>query len=727
MPETGEENGVKSALKQYCDKTGIILFFVLLAGLGLSLYTGLLFIAFIFVLLAGIALFSHQQVVSQRKYDHDLLYATLDCCPEGVLFLDKELKCSYCNRQAAVILGMRPDEIKGCELISLIGRETEAAALNSEIETVERVIRTGGQETVFESFFYRREKTPFPVEYRVSAIADGKKNVGALLFFQDVTAQRRLEGLLNEKVDVLEGLEKRGKIGFWEWNIARRELNISKQFRNYLSCELKESVLDDERFLHYVHPDDRPLFNEKLRNSLFSQRVIEITFRTLPEKGYSNVLHCFGRTDYDHLNKPLKVNGFCIDVSERTHLETRIQTQEQELEELKSKPQLSERSPHSVDVLRFLTGMSHDLRTPLNSILGFAQLHLQQYSEIGGNALERQNCQRIIDSGKHLLQLISDVIDYAKIEARELSLSVESCSLAGIVRESFEICNLEASQKKVDLSLGPRLTDDIIWIIGDRDRLRQVIVNLLSHIIGFCKGGEQVKIRCESMADGMMLARIIDVNRVIAPDKVLPIFSDVEPQGPQRKMQEMELRLAIAKQLIEQMEGTLLFESDVEEGNVFSLYLRPGEAGKEPAVEAEAEKEMPVLPSESISQEVKEYTLLYIEDNAANRQLVKSVLKKNVNYMLLEAEDGASGLVLARQKTPHCILLDLNLPDMSGYDVIENLKKDPLTSTIPVIALSGDVSPDEKEAAHEAGFDSFINKPINVAEFRQTVGRILTQ
>lgn len=721
--DTEKEEGVKEALQRYFDKTGILLFLVLLTGIAFSVYTGFYPAAAVFILLVVIAVLFHQQVVVQSDNEHDLLYSTLDGCPDGVLVLDSGLTCSYCNEQACIMLGLSAAEICGRELPSLICDEGEAAALSQEIETVERVIRTGGLETVFEATFYRRGKTPYPVEYRVSAIMKGKKVAGALLFFQDVTAQRRIEALLNEKVDVLEGLEKRGKIGFWEWDIVKKELYMSKQFRRFLSADLKEPVIDDSRFLQYVHGDDLSFFNDRLKSLLASHRIIEITFRTLPQQGDITVLHCFGRTEYGQMNQPLKVNGFCLDITEKKGLESRIAVLEQELAGLKNRPHAGERSPHAVDTLRFLTGMSHDLRTPLNSILGFAQLHLQKSCEAGGDMLEQQNCQRIIESGKHLLQLISDVIDYAKIEAKELSLTMGSYSLAGIVRESLEICAVDADHKAVRLILEQSKSENEIWIRVDRDRLRQVIVNLVTHIIVFCKGRESILIRYASTENGLVKIEIIDCGHVIPLDKVLPIFSEVDSREQQRKMQEMELKLAIAKRLVEQMEGALLLESDTMKGNAFSLQVKPGEAGVEPV----AEQVLPVSQTGSPVEVGSEYSILYIEDNAANRQLVKSVLKRNINYILLEAENGAAGLALAKEKRPDCILLDLNLPDMSGYDVIEDLKKDPLTSTIPVIALSGEVSPEEKENAQQAGFDSFIGKPINVAEFRQTVDRVLAR
>jgi len=713
---------VKEALKMYLDKTGVILLFVMLAGMLLSFYMDLYPAAAVFALLALAVFISYRQITLQSRNSNVLLYSALDGCPDGVLLLDTDLTCSYCNEQACAVLGLEASEIQGTELASLICNEKDGAALNHDIEIVERVMRTGGRESVFEATFYRKREAAFPVEYRVSAVINGQTPSGVLLFFQDVTAQRRIESLLNEKVDVLEGLEKRGKIGFWEWDIAKKELSMSKQFRHYLSYDLKEPVMKDSRVFRYIHTEDLPLFREKIRSALAGHPIVEITLRTLPQKGNINVLHFFGRTEYDQLNKPLKVNGFCFDVTEKTYLATHIKRLEQELKSLKNRPQLLERNPHSVDTLRFITGMSHDLRTPLNSILGFAQLHLQKSCESESDVLEQQNCHRIIESGKHLLQLISDVIDYAKIEAKELTLTIDSYVLAGIIRESLEVCDVEAKHREVALTFDPPAAEEV-WVTVDRDRMRQALVNLLSHILAFCSGGEKVVIRYGVTDSGMVKIEIVDVNNVIPLDKVMPIFSDMDPQGVQRKMQEMELKLAIAKRLVEQMDCTLQLERDTVKGNVFSLQLKLGKAGENTITET-------LSSAQHVGQQeqaAKEYTILYIEDNAANRQLVKSVLKKNVNYLLLEAENGAAGLALAQEKVVHCILLDLNLPDMTGYQVIEDLKKNPLTSTIPVIALSGEVSPEEKEATQRAGFDSFIGKPINVAEFRQTVDRFLAR
>ena len=354
----------------------------------------------------------------------------------------------------------------------------------------------------------------------------------------------------------------------------------------------------------------------------------------------------------------------------------------------------------------FLSRMSHELRTPLNAILGFGQLleidrpTPRQMDAIG----------HILKGGRHLLGLVNEVLDLARVEAGHMSFSPEPVNACQVFQESADLLRPLAEQR------GLRLESDFgaeenNWVVADRQRLKQILVNLLSNAVKFNRPGGTVAATCLRTAAGSVRLAVRDTGPGIAPGDQERIFSAFERLGADRAgVEGTGLGLALARRLAELMQGRLEVESVVGEGSVFCLEL-PAAAAPEPL---RLEPRPGWLPTAA---HAPARTVLYIEDNLSNYNLVEYIFADRPGLRLLPAIRGEIGLKLAREQQPDLILLDLDLPDLHGREVLKSLRADPLTRKTPVVVISANAMPRMVEQTLAAGAKAYLTKPINVRDF----------
>jgi PAS domain S-box-containing protein len=349
----------------------------------------------------------------------------------------------------------------------------------------------------------------------------------------------------------------------------------------------------------------------------------------------------------------------------------------------------------------FLSRMSHELRTPLNAILGFAQL-----LELEG--LEPQQIERvdhILAGGRHLLGLIDEVLDIARIEAAELSLSLEPVDATEVVLEALALVGPLAAERAVALERPPFVP---VHVLADRQRLKQVVLNLLSNAIKYNRRGGSVRVECTPGTMGRTTISVADTGRGIESSGLERLFEPFERLGAEATgVEGTGLGLALSRRLVEAMGGTIGAESIVGEGSTFRVELqgaeappeRPGLAVAEPSARAGA----PVAG-----------TVLYIEDNVSNVRLLEAILALRPGVELIPAMQGRLGLELARKHRPDLVLLDLNLPDMSGDDVLRDLWADEATRGVPVVVLSADATRAQVRRLLGAGAREYLTKPFDI-------------
>jgi signal transduction histidine kinase/DNA-binding response OmpR family regulator len=355
----------------------------------------------------------------------------------------------------------------------------------------------------------------------------------------------------------------------------------------------------------------------------------------------------------------------------------------------------------------FLSRMSHELRTPLNSILGFAQL-----LGLADLAVPHQNhVQQILKGGYHLLELINEVLDLARIEAGRLSMSPEPVQIKDAVKEALDLVRPIASSRNITLSVDFSAYGDR-FVQADRQRLKQVLLNLLSNAIKFNRSNGLVVLRFEETRHQRLHIEIADTGSGIDDEGLKKIFIPFERLGADRNAVEgTGLGLALSKRMIEAMGGTIGVESTVGVGSRFYFEL----SLVDHAVTRMEQREAPAAPSQHHDASPRG-TVLYIEDNLANIRLMSEILARYPGVRLLEAMQGKLGLDLANTHTPDWILLDVHLPDMSGEDVLHSLLGDARTQKIPVTVLSADATPSQINRLKAAGAREYLTKPLNVKQ-----------
>ncbi|MDO8331395.1 MAG: ATP-binding protein [Fluviicoccus sp.] len=396
------------------------------------------------------------------------------------------------------------------------------------------------------------------------------------------------------------------------------------------------------------------------------------------------------------------------DITERMRLDDLLKSKNTELQNarlLADKANLAKSD--------FLSSMSHELRTPLSAILGFTQLLESGSPEPTAN--QRRNLDQILKAGWYLLELVNEILDLALIESGKLSMSLEPLSLAEVMQECRAMVEPMAQQRGIRLTF-PRFNLPF-YVRADRTRLKQVLVNLLSNAIKYNTPEGSVVVSCAAGAEGHIFVCVRDTGLGLAPEKLEQLFQPFNRLGQEGGAEEgTGIGLVVSKRLMELMGGRIGVESDVGQGSEFRIELMLTDVPRAIAPAAQAPAAVEVT-----ARSAAQLTMLYVEDNPANRLLVEEIMTRRPHIRLLSAVDGQGGMDMARIHRPDVILMDINLPGINGYQARRLLATDPLTRHIPVLALSANAMRHDIEKGLEAGFFRYLTKPIKVAEFLEAL------
>ena len=365
----------------------------------------------------------------------------------------------------------------------------------------------------------------------------------------------------------------------------------------------------------------------------------------------------------------------------------------------------------------FLSSMSHELRTPLNAILGFSQL--LEASTPPPTATQMVRIHEITKAGWYLLELINQILDLAVIESGKLTLSQEPVSLIDVLRECQTMTELQAQQRDIHINFLPF---DHSWRVNaDRTRFKQALVNLLSNAIKYNCLHETVEVACTLSPPERIRISIKDGGAGLPPEKLAQLFQPFNRLGQENgAMEGTGIGLVVTKRLVELMGGAIGVESIVGMGSEFWIELIRNVT---PQIADDT-----TIPSE-LTQHAQEnaapYSLLYVEDNQANLMLVDHIMEDRPQIRMLSARNGSIGVALARAHLPTVILMDINLPGISGFQALKILREDPVTAHIPVVALSANAMPLDIEKGLAAGFFAYLTKPVKVKELLTTLDNAL--
>jgi PAS domain S-box-containing protein len=576
-----------------------------------------------------------------------------------------------------------------------------------------------GIEDIYELTYIRKDGSRFPAVVSVTALRDAQDAIiGYLLIGTDNTARKQVEAeqklldqrlrdqqfytrsLIESNIDAIMTTDPSGII-----------TDVNKQMEVLTGCTRDELI--GAPFKSCFTDPERAEAAIKLVLSEKKVTNYELTARA--KDGKETVVSYNATTFYDRDRRLQGVFAAARDVTERKRLDQVLQEKNVELESARSVAEKANLAKSD-----FLSSMSHELRSPLNAILGFAQL-MESASPLPTDS-QKESIAQILQAGWHLLKLINEILDLAVIESGKVSLSPESVSLAEVMSECQAMMEPQAQQRGISMTF-PQFDDDAPFFVkADRTRLKQIIINLLSNAIKYNKEQGTIIVGCTVSAPERIRITVADTGAGLPPEKLAQLFQPFNRLGQEAgAVAGTGIGLVVTKRLAELMEGAFGVESTVGVGSVFWCELNSAAAPQLAVQSGEAEASVPPQLPASASRR----TLLYVEDNPANMKLVEQLIARYPDIRLVTAVNGTLGIKLARATQPKVILMDINLPGISGIEALKILREDPATAHIPVVALSANVMPRDIAKGLEAGFFRYITKPIKVKEFMDTLNMAL--
>ena len=574
-----------------------------------------------------------------------------------------------------------------------------------------------GIEDIYELTYIRKDGSRFPAVVSVTALRDAQGVIiGYLLIGTDNTARKQIEAeqkkldqrlrdqqfytrsLIESNIDALMMADPLGII-----------TDVNKQMEALTGCTRDELI--GAPFKNFF--TDPELAEASIKLVLSEKKVANYELTARARDGKETVVSYNATTFYDRDRKLQGVFAAARDITERKRFEQALHVTNVELESAKSVAEKANLAKSD-----FLSSMSHELRSPLNAILGFAQL-MESASPAPTDA-QKENIAQILQAGWHLLKLINEILDLAIIESGKVSLSPESVSLAEVMAECQSMMEPQARLRGIRMTF-PQF-ENPIFVKADRTRLKQIIINLLSNAIKYNKEQGTVVVECTVSAPNRIRISVADTGAGLSPKKLAQLFQPFNRLGQEAGgVAGTGIGLVVTKRLAELMPGALGVKSTVGVGSVFWCELNSAAAPQHEGQIAEVEASVPVQLPTGMPQR----TLLYVEDNPTNMKLVEQLIARRPDIRLLTAVNGTLGIEVARTSQPAAILMDINLPDISGIEALKILRKDPATAHIPVVALSANAMPRDIAIGLKTGFFHYLTKPIQVKEFMDTLNAAL--
>nr|WP_316641051.1 PAS domain S-box protein [uncultured Roseateles sp.] len=627
-------------------------------------------------------------------------------------------------RAADVVDKVTPADISDAQ--ELIAR---AAALSQELDTAitpgfEALVfkASRGIEDIYELTYIRKDGSRLPALVSVTALRDAQEAIiGYLLIGTDNTARKQVEAeqalldqrlrdqqfytrsLIESNIDALMTTDLRGIIS-----------DVNQQMATLTGCSRDELI--GAPFKNYFTDPQRA--EEAITRVLREGKVTNYELTAQAVNGRETVVSYNATTFHDRERKVQGVFAAARDITERKQFEAMLQQGNAELEQAKAVAEKANLAKSD-----FLSSMSHELRSPLNAVLGFAQLMASEQPP--PSASQKLSIDQILQSGWYLLRLINEILDLAMIESGKVSISQESMSLTEVLLDCQAMVEPQARKRGIQVTL-PRI-DGRFYVHADRTRLKQVVINLLSNAIKYNRDGGAVIVQCGMSAETRVRLSIQDTGIGLSAEQLAQMFQPFNRLGQETGREEgTGIGLVVTRQLVELMGGSMGVESQVGVGSVFWVEL--GLAGAPELLLDEPFRE--TLKTDALVTRLppsSQRTLLYVEDNPANLALVERLIARRSDLRLLMAIDGHSGVQMARSFVPDLILMDINLPGLSGFGALAMLQNDRITAHIPVLALSANAMPRDVDKGLAAGFFRYLTKPIKVDEFMEALDLALIQ
>ncbi|MGE5337278.1 MAG: PAS domain-containing protein [Gemmatimonadota bacterium] len=518
----------------------------------------------------------------------------------------------------------------------------------------------------------------------------------------DVTESRRVQRERDLLYDRMQLAAESLGLGIWDWDLLADTSVWNDQM--YALYGRRREECGGRVWSDFVHPEDREHSQSIVSKAIAQTGQCDVEFRVLLPDGRTRWIASRGRVQRDLAGVPVRMIGVSWDVTDKRAAEAALRDKE-----------AAERASQAKSEL--LSRVSHELRTPLNAILGFAQvLGLDRGNPL--TPVQSDRVRQIESAGWHLLNLINEVLELSRIEAGKLSLSLTSVPLAGAVDESVELVSSSAAQRNIAIDLHfDALTPATVR--ADPTRLKQVLLNLLSNAVKYNRDGGRIDIAIGRAGHEAQIS-VRDTGHGMSEEQLAQLFQPFNRLGFETSSIEGSgIGLTITRRLVELMGGRIEVSSRSGEGSEFRVRLP-------------VEEELPAVSSpggmatDASSRPASAATVLYVEDNRSNRELVRELIALRPGIRLLEAASGIEGLQVAASALPDLALIDMRLPDMDGIELLRRLRA-AVNGSVPCVVLSADAMPDDRARALQAGFLDYWTKPIVAAEFIEALDRTLSR
>lgn len=647
-------------------------------------------------------IFAYVQAEDKLRVSEARLEAFFDAAPAGLAIWDNQLRFEKVNDTLAQINGKSVEEHLGKRLTDLLPE------MSPEFEEMFRNILKTGEINVTEV------DTPAPAEpevmrhwlssnFPIVGKNGSPEGLGAVVF--EITDQKRAEANARESEANLSKMMAVAPDAIVAMDQDQRirvfNQGAEKVF-GYSSSEVMGEPLDillPERYRghHSRHienflaaTDDSRLMSE--RSEIFGLKKDGTEF---PAEASISKLEIGDETI---------LTVMLHDVSERRQAEI-------ELVAAKERAEYADRAKSE-----FLANMSHELRTPLNAVLGFAQI-LQFSKEHPLSDRQIDQVRHIIDGGTHLLELINEILDLARIESGKIELTIEDVRARTVLDECLLLTHAMAENRGIEIVVGKGF-ETTLEIRTDHTRFKQSLLNLISNAVKYNRENGKISLDCHETAGRMLHISVTDTGQGISADVLGELFQPFNRLGGESSQIEgTGIGLTITKQLVEMMGGHIGVDSEVGTGSTFWFELPLAEGKKRD--DTVADRDMPSEAPDVAG------TVLCVEDNPANLRLMEMIIENIEGLSMISAQNAELGIELAENNAPDLILLDINLPDIDGFMALEKLQGSKKAKDIPVIALSANAMPRDIQKGLDAGFDDYLTKPINVEEVVGAIKGIL--